>query len=282
MHKSLLGAHLSIAGGIQKSIEQAEEVGATAIQIFTKNSRSWFAKDLTSEEIKKFTEAQKHSSVKIVVAHASYLINIASPNEKTEELSRNALLRELERCNSLKIPYLILHPGSHTTCTEEEGMARIVKNINIILEAFSGNTSILLETMAGQGTNIGHRFEQIKQIISSVKSRERIGVCFDTCHIFSAGYNFGSANQYHKTINEFDKVVGLKNLKIIHLNDSKTEQGSRKDRHEEIGKGTIPLGVFKEIMRDEKLKNIPKILETPATNGISDYKKEIELLRTFE
>jgi len=209
MKSDLLGAHLSIAGGIFKVIERAKSINATAIQIFVKNSRSWSAKPLSKEETEKFIQAKKTSNVEFVVAHSSYLINIASTNEKTEALSCKALFEELERCEQLKIPYLVLHPGSHLGSGEKEGIKRVAKNINSILKKFKGKTKILLETMAGQGTNIGYTFEQIKAIRDLIEEKSRVGVCLDTCHVYAAGYDIATEKGLNNTLKSFDKIIGF-------------------------------------------------------------------------
>ncbi|MFH1461949.1 MAG: deoxyribonuclease IV [bacterium] len=276
----LLGAHTSISGGFYKSIEAGIKTGATAIQIFTKNNKSWAGKEITSEEINKFKETQKKSPIKYVVAHSSYLINIGSPNKETEEKSIESLEKEIKRCEQLEIPYLVIHPGARLKNTEEKCIQQIAKNLDIILKKCSGKTQILLETTAGQGTNIGYKFEHIKKIISLAKEKNKIGVCIDTCHVFAAGYDISTPSGYNKTMNEFSKTIGFKNLKTIHLNDSKTELGSKKDRHENIGKGKIPLKTFALIMNDPRFEKIPKILETPFQN-IDEYAREIKLLKSL-
>lgn len=276
----LLGAHTSISGGFYKSIEKGIKIGATAIQIFTKNNKSWTGKEITLKEINKFKETQKKSNIKYVIAHSSYLINIGSPNKETEEKSVESLEKEVKRCEQLGIPYLVIHPGAHLKNTEEECLQQIARNLDIILNKCSGTTHILLETTAGQGTNVGYKFEHIKKIRSLSKEKHKIGVCIDTCHIFAAGYDISTPNGYNKTIDEFSKIIGLKNLKAIHLNDSKTELGSKKDRHENIGKGKIPLKIFALIMNDPRLEKIPKILETPVQNS-DEYAKEIKLLKSL-
>ncbi len=275
--KALLGAHVSIAGGFYKAIKRGEAIGCTAIQIFTKSGRSWFAKKITDEEADKFKQAQKNSTIKIVVAHTSYLINIGSNKPETEKKSVDALSVELNRCEKLGIPYLVLHPGAHTGAGEEECIKKIAENLDKVLSKSNGKTMILLELTAGQGTNVGYKFEHIKQICSLCKEKKHIGVCLDTCHIFSAGYDI-SPNGYKSVMDEYKKILGIRSLKVIHLNDSKTELGSRKDRHENIGKGKIPLKTFNLIMNDKDLTGIPKILETPVRDE-SGYVDEIKLLK---
>ncbi len=273
-----LGAHTSISGGLYKAIEEGEKLGCTTIQIFTKSSRSWHASKLKEENILKFKETQKKSNIKTIIAHTSYLINIGSPNKDTEKKSIDALKLELERCQDLEIPYLVLHPGAHLKSGEEKCLEQISKNLDFVLKNASGKTMILLETTAGQGTNVGYKFEHLKEIRDKAKEKKKIGTCLDTCHIFSAGYDISTPTEYKKVIQTFDKIIGLKNLKAIHLNDSKTNLNSRKDQHENIGKGYIPLKTFSLIMNDKRLKKIPKILETPVKK-VDEHKVEIDLLK---
>jgi deoxyribonuclease-4 len=275
----LIGAHISIAGGLYKAFDRGESIGCTAMQIFTKSNRSWFDKKLTEGEINAWKERWKSSTVKEVVVHSSYLINIGAKTPETEKNSVAALKDELHRCQSLGIPYLVLHPGSHVGAGEEKCIKQIAQNLDTVLESGDGTTSILLETMAGQGTNVGSTFEQIAQIRSLAEHKKNIGVCLDTCHIFSAGYNIASDEGYYETMKKFDDIVGLSLLKIIHLNDSKTPCNSHKDRHEALGQGSIPLTTFSLIMNDKRLASIPKILETPSDDDMQLYASEIKLLK---
>ncbi len=275
----LLGAHVSIVGGIDKSILRGEEINATAIQIFTKSSRSWTTKKLTTDEIKKFKDNWKNSKiVKVVVAHTSYLINLAAKNPDVEKKSIKSLALELERCEELGIPFLVLHPGALVGQTEEIGLAKISKNLDLVLKNSKGITSIALETMAGQGTCVGHTFEQLKAIRSKCKEKNKIKICMDTCHIFAAGYDISTEKSYNEVMNHFEKILGKTVLKIIHLNDSKGALGSRVDRHANIGKGKIPKQTFSWIMNDKRFTGVPKILETPVQN-LDDYIPEIKMLR---
>ncbi|MBD3231206.1 deoxyribonuclease IV [Candidatus Dependentiae bacterium] len=275
----LLGAHVSIAGGIYKAITRGEEIGATVIQIFTKSSRSWTAKKLTSNEIQKFKDNWKNSKkIQQVVAHTSYLINLAAKNHSLEKKSIKSLSLELKRCEELGIPYLVLHPGSLVGQTEEEGIKKISQNLDSILKNSKGKTSIVLETTAGQGTSIGHTFEQLKKIRLACKEKNKVGVCIDTCHIFAAGYDISTKKGYHKVMKKFEKILGKKVLKVIHLNDSKGDLGSKIDRHANIGKGKIPKQTFSLIMNDKRFFTIPKILETPVQQE-KDFVNEIKLLK---
>jgi len=275
-HSLLLGAHMSIADNMYLAIERGESIGCSAIQIFTKSNRQWKAKPISNQDALLFKKTWKDSSVRSIIAHASYLINIGSPHKETEKKSVDALILELTRCAELGIPYLVLHPGSHTKTDEQSCIARISKNINKILDATS-HCTILLETMAGQGTNVGYTFEQLAQIIRNTEHKSRIGVCFDTCHAFAAGYDFRTKDTYTLMWEKFDKTVGLNKLKAIHINDSQQDLGSRVDRHTDIGKGKIGLEAFKLLCNDERLFDIPKILETPKKN-LSDDKKNLQVL----
>lgn len=278
----LLGAHVSIAGGLHKAILEATAMEATACQIFVKSSRSWHAKPLTEEEIDTFKTVWKASAIKVVVAHASYLINIASPDAKTHKNSAAALAGELARCEQLGIQYLVLHPGSHVGSGVEAGCTKIAETLNDILSKTKGITTLLLETAAGQGSNLGSTFEEIQSILHATKHKKKIGVCLDTCHIYSAGYDISTAVAYKKVMSHFDEVIGLNHLKVVHLNNSKNDCGARKDRHEKIEIGTLPITIFKAIMHDPQLKEIPKILETPPQKDpIAEYTEEIELLRSL-
>jgi len=277
----LLGAHLSIAGGFDKAIEKAQETGANCMQIFTKSNRQWKAKNITKEESDLFISKQKNSSVSIVVAHAAYLINLGSKSDETVEKSTISLAQELQRCEQLKIPYLVLHPGTARYEDEERSLQFVAQQIDVAITTSKTHTVILLlETMAGQGKTIGHTFRQLATIIQHAHHKSRIGVCFDTCHAFVAGYDFHTPELYKKMWHEFDTTIGLEKLKAFHINDSKKELGSKVDRHEEIGLGKIPLSAFELILKDLKFKNIPKIIETPeGSNKVEHDKKNLEVLR---
>lgn len=276
----LLGAHVSISGGIYKAPQRGKDIGCDAIQIFSKNQMQWTAKPLTTQEAEKFKKELVVNDIKDTVIHTSYLINIGSPDKEKLEKSRNALIDEFERARLLGIPYIVLHPGSHMGKGEELGLDIVAESINYIFDITKGNnTMLLLETTAGQGSNLGYKFEQIAYLIEKTKDKDRIGVCFDTCHIFAAGYDIRTKEAYEKTIREFDKIIGIPNLKAIHLNDSKNDIGTRKDRHEHIGKGYIGLSAFEFIVNDERFANIPMILETPG--GEKYYRENLEILRSL-
>lgn len=275
-HSFLYGAHMSIAGEPAKAIERGTSIGCTAIQIFTKSNRQWHAKPITVTEAENFKQAWKDSSISSVIAHASYLINIGSPNKEIEHKSVQALEIEMERCAQLGIPYLVLHPGSHSGSDEAECIKRISKNLDHLLEK-NPHCSILLETMAGQGTNVGNSFEQLANIIEHSKHKRHLGICLDTCHVFTAGYDISTEKSYHLMWEQFDKIIGINKLKAIHVNDSKKELGSHVDRHTDIGKGKIGLKGFELLCNDPKLFDIPKILETPKDSPADD-KRNMDVL----
>jgi deoxyribonuclease-4 len=274
----LLGAHVSIAGGLYKAPTRGVELGCTAIQIFTKNQVQWQAPLLAEEDIQRYKTALQTSGLQAVCAHDSYLINLGSSEPELLHKSRNAFIDEIQRAHLLEIPYLIFHPGAYKNGNEKDCLQIIAGSINFCLDQI-GKTSVqvLLETTAGQGTTVGYRFDQLREIIDQVQQPENIGVCLDTCHIFAAGYDLRDENAYQKTMQEFHEIIGLHHLKVIHLNDAKKAAGSRVDRHENIGLGTIGEVVFQLIMNDYRLANIPKILETPG--GDEWFMKNISLLK---
>ena len=273
----LLGAHLSIEGGLTNALKKGESIGCTAIQIFTKSNRQWHSKPLTKEELTTFKTQQEKSSIVCVVAHASYLINLASPDRTLHEKSITALIAELQTCNEASIPFLVIHPGSYTSSTPQEGCKAIAQGLNTALKNSTGPTKILLETMAGQGTVVGSNFEELATIRELVTDKKRIGFCLDTCHVFSAGYDITTRTGYEQLWRDFDHHLGLSHLKVIHLNDSKKECASRVDRHEAIGKGFIGEKGFSFLMNDERFFDIPKILETPKAN-LQDDAKNMSIL----
>ena len=260
------------------AVENGETIGATCIQIFTKSNRQWQCSPIDAADVKKYQARLKNSSIQLVVAHASYLINLGSKNQETVQKSAAALTIELKRCDQLSIPFLILHPGTQGNDSEQQSLEQIAKYINESIAA-TENVTLLLETMAGQGTTVGSSFEQLAAIISLINNKNRIGVCLDTCHIFAAGYRFQTQEEYNAMWQRLDQVIGKKYVQVIHMNDSKREQGSRVDRHEHIGAGKIGLQAFSLFMQDETIRLIPKILETPAENGIQDDIRNIAVLK---
>lgn len=278
----LLGAHTSISGGVSKAVDLADKLGFTAMQIFTKNNNRWFQKKLDEKEISSFKSKLKKSNVKFAVSHDSYLINLCATNKTILDKSRKAFLDELERCELLGIPHLNFHPGAHLGAGEKDGIKRIAESLNIAHEKTNGySVSSMLETTAGQGTTIGYRFEQLREIIDRVEDKDRMTVCLDTAHIFAAGYNIKESTSYKKVIKEFDEIIGLVRLKCFHINDSKKELGSRVDRHEHIGKGFIGREGFANIMNDNKLVKIPKILETPKGKEQLEDLENLNVLKSL-
>ena len=278
--KRPLGAHMSIAGGVDLAIERGASIGCTAIQMFTKSSNQWAARPLPEEEVDRFRAERASRGIGPVVAHDSYLINLCSPDEALYEKSIEACLLELQRCDRLGIETLVVHPGGHMGQGEEFGMRRLAGAIDVIHSRVPrGGASIALETMAGQGTIIGHRFEQIAGVIARTQDPDRVGVCFDTCHVFAAGYDLRTRATYDETMRGFDSEIGFARLRAVHVNDSKKEIGSRVDRHEHIGKGYLGLEAFRLLMNDPRLETVPLLLETPKDE--KTLKEDVENLNTL-
>jgi len=273
----VLGAHMSISGGLEQSVLRGESIGCTTIQIFTKSNRQWKARPLKSEEIELFKKTAQESSINPIVAHTSYLINIGAADKEIQKKSKDSLQQELVRCEQLEIPYLVLHPGSYTNGTETTCLETIAHTLNDIFADTPGKTMILLENMPGQGSTVGRSFEQLATIYEQSTYQKRLGICFDTCHAFAAGYDFRTEEGYKSLWETFDTILGLNLLKCIHLNDSKKNLGSRVDRHEHIGKGNIDLEAFKFLMNDQRFFDTAKIIETPK-NDLTDDKKNLETL----
>ncbi len=276
-----IGAHVSASGGVENAPLNAVEIGATAFALFTKNQRQWVAKPLTAESIEAFNKnCEKHDlSPKHILPHDSYLINLGHPEAEKLEKSRSAFLDELQRCEQLGLQLLNFHPGSHLKqVSESECLATIAESINIALEQTKGVTAVI-ENTAGQGSNLGFRFDHLAEIIDGVDDKSRVGVCIDTCHTFAGGYDLRTPETCETTFAEFEKIVGFEYLRGMHLNDSKKGLGTRVDRHHSLGKGELGLEVFRYIMKDARFDDIPMILET-----IDDtiWAEEIKLLRSFE
>jgi deoxyribonuclease IV len=278
----LLGAHMSISGGVHTAFERGKRVGCTTMQIFAKNNTQWKGKPLTSDAIANYKIEAKKTRIQPVVVHSSYLINLCARDKIILKKSRNAFLDELQRCRLLGIPYLVFHPGSHVGQGEKEGLRIIADSLNLIHERTKGyRVKSVVEVTAGQGSNLGYRFEQIRELIDLTDNKNRMGVCLDTCHVFAAGYDISTEEGYEKTIRDFDDIIGLKRLKVIHLNDSKGALGSRLDRHEHIGKGNIGDTGFRLIMNDKRFEHIPKILETPKGEDMREDRINLRRLRSF-
>ena len=274
-----IGAHVTASGGVENAPLNASQIGANAFALFTKNQRQWKSTPLSEKSIKLFKEncEKNNLDTKYILPHDSYLINLGSPDEEGLMKSRDAFLDEMQRCEQLGINLLNFHPGSHLKqITVEECLDIIAESINITLSKTKGVTAVI-ENTAGQGTNVGNEFWHLKHIIDKVEDKSRVGICIDTCHTYTAGYDL--VGNYENVFKELDEVVGLDYLKAIHLNDSKKELGSRVDRHESIGKGTLGIEFFKRFMKDSRFDNIPIVLETPDETIWAD---EIKLLRSFE
>ncbi len=277
----LLGAHMSIEGGLHRAFDRILTVNGQALQIFSKNQRQWHAPALTSDEIKQFRQAWKAWGGGPVAVHDSYLINLANPDTKKTNRAVAAFADELQRAGCLDIPYLIMHPGSHVGGGTDEGLKLLAANLDraFARAADAKNVMVLLETTAGQGTGLGASFNELAQVLKLSKNRKRLGVCFDTCHAFAAGYDISSIKGYEKTFKDFDDIIGLERLKFFHLNDSKKELGSRVDRHDHIGKGKIGLQGFRLLMNDPRFADHPMVLETPKGKELKEDIENLKLLR---
>lgn len=275
-----IGAHVSAQGGVENAPINAHQIGATAFALFTKNQRQWVAKPLTDESISAFKancEMYKYQPFQIL-PHDSYLINLGNPDTDALQKSRDAFIDEIKRCELLGLDRLNFHPGAHLNkITENECLSLIAESINIALNITKGVIAVI-ENTAGQGSNLGFRFEHLRLIIDQVEDKSRVGVCIDTAHTYSAGYDIVSPGGFEKVFEEFDKVVGFKYLKGMHLNDSKKELDSRVDRHDTLGNGTLGLDIFSKLMNDPRFDNMPLILETPDENL---WAEEIQKLKSM-
>ena len=269
----ILGAHMSISGGYYNAIDSGAKAGCDCVQLFTKNNNQWRAKPITDADIDLFYKRKEETGIKHTLSHASYLINIASPKDDLRKKSIESLIVELERADTLGIPYVVFHPGSYTTTDEETGLATIIDSMNQVLRAtVSLDTIPLLENTAGQGSNLGYDFKHLGHIIKGVDDSDRVAVCIDTCHAFAAGYPMDTIEHYESTVDKMKKGFGIRKIRAFHLNDSKKPFGSRRDRHEHIGQGEMGLGPFKNLLNDSRFSKIPMYLETEkGENGGEDY-----------
>ena len=275
-----IGAHVSASGGVENAPKNAHAIGATAFALFTKNQRQWQAKPLTEEEIARFKAAcaEYGYTAAQIQPHDSYLINLGNPDDEALEKSRQSFYEEMRRCEQLGLDRLNFHPGSHLrVISEEESLDRIAESINLALERTKGVTAVI-ENTAGQGSNLGYRFEHLRYLIDRVEDKSRVGVCIDTCHSFAAGYDLRSAELCAETFAEFDRIVGFEYLKGMHLNDALKPRGSKVDRHTPLGEGLIGWDCFRYIASDPRFENIPLILETPDE---SRWAEEIATLKSF-
>ena len=274
------GAHVSASGGVENAVKNAKDIGATAFALFTKNQRQWIAPKLTAEQIANFREAMAEAgfSAAQILPHDSYLINLGHPDQEGLEKSRESFFEEMHRCELLGLDRLNFHPGSHLKRISEEGsLDRIAESINMALERTKGVTAVL-ENTAGQGSNLGYKFEHLAYIIDRVEDKSRVGVCLDTCHSFAAGYDLRTKEACDATFAEFDRVIGFNYLRGMHLNDAMRPLGSHIDRHSPMGEGEIGIECFKYIASDPRFDNIPLILETPDEER---WAQEIAQLRGF-
>lgn len=268
----ILGAHLSIAEGLSKALYRARDYGCTALQIFTKNAATWKERNLSEEEIDAFGTAISETGICQIASHAAYLLNIATGEKKNRRISIHGLSQELNRSSRLRIPYVVLHPGSHMGAGIDAGIRNVADAVNEVLnEGDFKDMRLLLETTAGQGSGVGYTFHYLAEILGKVKYPDRIGVCLDTCHIFAAGYDIRTRETYERTMESFSNTIGFERLYLIHLNDAKRDLGSRVDRHEHIGDGFIGVDAFFFIMNDPRLSLIPKIIETPKDGKEIDF-----------
>jgi deoxyribonuclease-4 len=274
----LIGAHTSTSGGLENALIEGAEIGATTVQIFTRNQKRWINKPIEEDEAMRFKAVQQELGLKKIMSHDSYLINMGSPCKEMLAKSRAAFSEELKRCHALEISYLNFHPGAAIDASEEECLDTIVESLLSLEKQISkGPTRILLESTAGQGSCVGYRFEHMDYIIKKTRGAIPIGVCIDTCHIFAAGYDIRTEKDVDHTLKEFDRIVGIKHLHAFHINDSLKPFASRKDRHAPLGEGEIGIECFRALMQHPLTREIPKYLETP--DGPPLWKKEIAMLR---
>jgi deoxyribonuclease IV len=279
---TLLGAHQSIAGGYYKSVERARATGCDCVQVFTKNNNQWRAKPITNDEAALFRATLKKLKIKHPLSHASYLINLASPDPELWAKSIDAYVIELLRAEQLGIPWVVVHPGAYTTSSLEAGLKRVAAALDEVTGQTRGCAAgVLLETTSGQGSCLGCKFEHLAEIMDSVGDPERVALCVDTCHIFSAGYALGPEAEYQATMRQLDKIVGLKLVKAIHLNDSKAKFGSGVDRHAHIGRGEMGLEPFRLLLNDRRFRRVPMYIETNkgVENGRDLDEINLEVLR---
>ena len=277
----LLGAHVSTSGGVDKAPANGKGLGCDAIQVFTRNQMQWRARPLSELEIAGFREGLKDCRIQTTVSHDSYLINLGSHEPVTLQKSLEAFADEIERCEQLGISFLVFHPGSHVGSGEAAGLQRIADSLNAVLgQKQKHRTQVLLENTAGQGSNLGYRFEQLADILAKTENPSRLGVCLDTCHLFASGYDLRTRSTYEATFEEFDAIVGLGRVKVFHLNDSKKSLGSRVDRHENIGKGELGLEPFRFLLNDPRFAGLPMLLETPG--GDEAYRIDLTTLRSLK
>lgn len=273
---------MSISGGVDKAVDRGQEVGCDTIQIFTRTPRQWRMREFSEEEVEGFKRKREETGINPVFAHDAYLINLASPNEELWKRSIAVFEDELARCDTLGLPFLVVHPGSHVGQGEEAGLARIAEALSPVLAKKPGyRAQVLLEITAGQGDTLGYSFQQLARLIELTENGERLGVCFDTCHAFAAGYEIRTSEGYKATFDELNELIGLERLKAFHLNDAKGDLGSRLDRHEHIGKGYLGVEPFRMLLNDERFRALPMVLETPKGAKMEEDKENLRVLRSL-
>jgi deoxyribonuclease-4 len=273
---------MSIAGGVDLALQRGRSIHCNAVQLFVQNRNQWKARPLRRGEVAAFRAGIGDFAPGFIIAHSIYLINLASPDVAIRKKSIRGFLVEMRRAERLRIPYIVLHPGSHRGAGERWGVETIIENLNHVLEKTAGDEiSVLLETTAGQGNSIGHTFEQLASIVSGIELQGRIGICFDTCHAFAAGYDIRSKKAYRETFRRFDDLIGLDRLRAFHLNDSLKELGSRVDRHTHIGKGHLGVAAFRNLVNDERFFDRPMILETPKGPDMEEDIQNLKILRSL-
>ncbi|MBI4043058.1 MAG: deoxyribonuclease IV [Deltaproteobacteria bacterium] len=285
MQKPRLGAHMSVAGGVTRALEDGVKVGCQTVQIFTKNSNQWSAALLKKEEVDRFLTMKKALGIDPVLAHNSYLINLASPDPKLRERSKEAMRVELDRAKELGVAFVVMHPGAHVGSGEERAIGQVSNILTELLEMTEGyQVSILLENTAGQGSCIGYSFEHLQKLMDGVtgsKVRSRLGVCLDTCHLFAAGYDISNSSGYEETMKRVEETLGIDAVRAFHVNDSKKGLGSRVDRHEHIGKGVIGVEAFRLLLNDARFAHCPMLLETPKGEGLKSDIENLNLLKSL-
>jgi len=277
---TLLGAHVPVSGGLENAPGHGRTIEAEAIQIFTRNQMQWKARPIAEDEARAFRTALAGSGVRAVMAHGSYLINLAALDPAMRTKGRDAFVADMERCHALGVPHLVFHPGAHVGAGIDAGLAAVADSLDDILARTDGLAVMpLLEVTAGQGSCLGHRFEELAQILDRVRAPERLGICLDTCHLFAAGYDIATPEGYQETFAALGRAVGFEKVKAFHLNDAKKGLGSRLDRHARIGEGTIGLETFRRLLGDPRFEGRPMVVETPGP--LAEWKKEIALLRSL-
>lgn len=277
------GAHMSVSGGLHLAFSRIRDVGGESLQIFTRNQRQWKAAPISPEELAAFDQARQDFSQMPIASHDSYLINLAGPKKEVTEKSIDALSSELQRSAVLKIPYVVMHTGAHLGTGVDEGIKRFCRNLDrAICQADGADTvMVLLETTAGQGSGLGASFAELAAMMENSKFQDRLGICYDTCHTFAAGYDIRTPEAYEKTFNEFDRLIGVEHIRFFHLNDSQKDLGSRVDRHEHIGKGKIGAAGFRLLINDPRFQDHPMVLETPKSDDLHEDIENITFLKSL-